>query len=186
MDTISIILIAIALSMDSFAVSVINGLTITDLNVKRVLTISFFLSIFQAIMPLIGWFVGIGIRKYIEELDHWIAFLLLSYIGVKMIYEGLKKNDIVKDSELKILTLIGQSFATSIDAFAVGISFALLNLSIVTPVLIIGIITFGFSLIGLQLGKYFGKRIGKSVEILGGILLVGIGFKILIEHLYFQ
>ena len=186
MDILSIILIAIGLSMDSFAVSVTNGLTIRDLNVKRILTISFSLAIFQALMPLIGWFAGIGIEKYIKEFDHWIAFLLLSFIGVKMIYEGLKKNDITKDSELKILTLIGQSFATSIDAFAVGISFALLNLSIVTPVLIIGSITFIVSMIGLQLGKYFGKKIGKSVEIFGGIVLLGIGFKILIEHLYFQ
>ncbi|WP_372641632.1 manganese efflux pump MntP family protein [Ancylomarina sp.] len=186
MDTVSIILIAIGLSMDSFAVSVTNGLTIKDLNVKRVLTISFSLAIFQAIMPLVGWFAGIGIENYIKEFDHWIAFLLLSFIGVKMIYEGLKKNDIVKDSELKIITLIGQSFATSIDAFAVGISFSLLNVSIITPVLIIGLITFGFSLVGLRLGKYFGKRIGKSVEIFGGIVLLGIGFKILIEHIYFQ
>jgi len=185
MDIISIILIAIGLSMDSFAVSVTNGLTIKDLNVKRILTISFSLAIFQALMPLIGWFSGIGIEKYIKEFDHWIAFLLLSFIGIKMIYEGLKKKEILKDEELKILTLIGQSFATSIDAFAVGISFALLNLSIVTPVLIIGLITFVVSLIGLQLGKYFGKKIGKSVEILGGIVLFGIGLKILIEHLYF-
>ncbi|MCK5147112.1 manganese efflux pump [bacterium] len=186
MDTISIILIAIGLSMDSFAVSVTNGLTIKDLTVKRVLIISFSFSIFQALMPLIGWLAGIGIEKYIKAFDHWIAFFLLSFIGVKMIYEGLRKNEIAKDSELKILTLMGQSFATSIDAFAIGISFALLDLSIVTPVLIIGLITFVVSLIGLQLGKYFGKRIGRSVEIFGGIVLIGIGFKILIEHLYFQ
>ena len=186
MDTTLIILLAIGLSMDSFAVSITNGLTIRELNVKRILTISFSLAIFQALMPLVGWFAGIGIEKYIKELDHWIAFILLSFIGVKMIYEGVKKNNIAKDSELKILTLIGQSIATSIDAFAVGISFALLDVSIVTPILIIGIITFGVSLIGLQLGKYFGKRIGKTVEIFGGIVLIGIGIKILIEHLYFQ
>ena len=186
MDIISIILIAIGLSLDSFAVSVTNGLTIKDLNVKRILTISFSLAIFQALMPLIGWFAGIGVEKYIKEYDHWIAFLLLSFIGVKMIYEGFKKNDIEKDTELKILTLIGQSFATSIDAFAVGISFALLNLSILISILIIGLITFIFSITGLQLGKYFGKRVGESVEILGGIVLICIGLKILIEHLYFQ
>jgi putative Mn2+ efflux pump MntP len=185
MDMLSIILIAIGLSMDSFAVSVTNGLTIRDLNVKRVLLISFSLAIFQAVMPLIGWFAGIGIEQYITEFDHWIAFVLLSFIGIKMIYEGLQKNGKEKDSELKILTLIGQSFATSIDAFAVGISFAFLNISIITPVFIIGFITFIFSLIGLQLGKYFGKKIGKSVEVFGGIVLLGIGFKILIEHLYF-
>jgi putative Mn2+ efflux pump MntP len=186
MDIISIILISIGLSMDSFAVSITNGLTIRDLNAKRILTISFSLALFQALMPLIGWFAGIGIEQYIKGFDHWIAFLLLSFIGIKMIYEGLKKNEMSKDEELKLLTLIGQSFATSIDAFVVGISFAFLNLSIITPVLIIGLITFGVSLIGLQLGKYLGKRIGKSVEILGGIVLISIGTKILIEHLYFH
>jgi len=185
MDIITLILIAVGLSMDSFAVSVTNGLTIRNLNVKRILTISFFLAFFQSLMPLIGWFAGIGIEKYIKEFDHWIAFLLLLLIGGKMIYEGLQKNDSEKDTELKILTLIGQSFATSIDAFAVGISFAFLNLSIITPVLLIGLVTFLASILGLQLGKYFGKRIGKSVEIFGGIVLIGIGVKILIEHLYF-
>ncbi len=186
MDLLSIILIAIGLSMDSFAVSVTNGLTIKDLNVKKVLLISFSLAFFQAMMPLIGWFAGIGIEESIKEYDHWIAFGLLSFIGVKMIYEGLQKDKSEKDIELKILTLIGQSFATSIDAFAVGISFAFLSLSIVTPVLVIGLVTFMASIIGLQLGKYIGKRAGKSVEILGGIVLLGIGFKILMEHLYFQ
>lgn len=185
MNIISIIIIAIGLSMDSFAVSVTNGLIIRDLNAKRILTISFSLTIFQALMPLIGWFAGIGIEKYINEFGHWIAFSLLSFIGLKMIYDGLKKNEIVKDNELKILTLIGQSFATSIDAFVVGVSFALLNLSIVIPMLIIGLITFIVSIIGLLLGKYLVERIGKKVEIFGGIVLIGIGIKILIEHLYF-
>lgn len=185
MDILSIILIAVGLSMDSFAVSITNGLTIKELNIKRILTISLSLAIFQAVMPLIGWMAGLGIEKYIKDLDHWIAFALLSLIGAKMIYDGAKKNADAKDIELKILTLVGQSFATSIDAFAVGISFALLDISIVTPILIIGIITFGFSLLGLQLGKFFGKRMRKSVEIFGGIVLVGIGIKILIEHLYF-
>ncbi len=184
MDIFSIILIAIGLSMDSFAVSIANGLCIKNLNAKRVLLISFSLAIFQAVMPLIGWFAGIGIEKYIQEIDHWVAFVLLGFIGVKMIYEGSMKSETPKDSELKILTLIGQSIATSIDAFVVGISFALLNLSIITPVFIIGFVTFAFSLLGLQLGKYFGKKIGKSVEVFGGIVLVGIGLKILIEHLY--
>jgi putative Mn2+ efflux pump MntP len=186
MDTFSIILIAVGLSMDSFAVSISNGISIKDLNAKRVLTISLSLAFFQAAMPLIGWFAGIGAEKYIKEFDHWIAFLLLTFIGVKMIYEGIRNNGEHMDSELKILTLIGQSFATSIDAFAVGVSFAFLDISIVSPVLIIGVITFVFSLIGLQLGKYFGKRIGKSAEVVGGVVLLGIGLKILIEHLYFQ
>jgi len=182
MDFLSILLIAIGLSMDSFAVSISNGLTIQDLNAKRVLTISLSLAFFQAAMPFIGWFAGLGIEEYIKEIDHWVAFILLTVIGAKMVIEGIRKNGAEGDSELRIITLIGQSFATSIDAFAVGISFALLNQSIILPVLVIGLVTFGFSLLGLYLGKYIGKRLGKAVEIFGGIVLIGIGLKILIEH----
>ncbi|TLX76220.1 manganese efflux pump [Labilibacter sediminis] len=184
METISVILIAIGLSMDSFAVSVCNGLTITKLNMKKVLAISFSLAIFQGVMPLLGWMAGIGIEKYIKEIDHWIAFLLLAIIGIKMIYEGLQKNEEVKNCDLKIVTLIGQSIATSIDAFAVGISFALLDISIIVPVCIIGLVTFIFALVGLHIGKYFGRHVGNKAEIFGGIVLIGIGIKILIEHLY--
>ena len=185
MDIISIVLIAIGLSMDSFAVSVTNGLTIKPLNRKEMLIISFSLAIFQGVMPLIGWFAGIGFEKYIKEFDHWIAFLLLSFIGLKMIYDGLTKDDTEKKSKLKISLVIVQSFATSIDAFAVGISFAFLSLSIIIPVLIIGVVTFLASITGLQIGKKFGKGTGGYVELLGGVVLIGIGVKILIEHLYF-
>lgn len=171
--------------MDSFAVSISNGLTIQDLNAKRVLTISLSLAFFQAVMPLIGWFAGLGIEDYIKEIDHWVAFILLLLIGSKMVVEGIRKNAVERDSELRIMTLIGQSLAASIDAFAVGISFALLNQSIMLPVLVIGMVTFGFSLVGLYLGKYIGKRLGKAVEVFGGIVLIGIGTKILIEHLWF-
>jgi len=185
MDFLYIILIAIGLSMDSFAVSITNGLTIQGLNVKRVLTISFSLAFFQAIMPLIGWFVGIGVESYIKDFDHWVAFVLLAFIGIKMIYEGFSDDEEkCSDTELKILTLLGQSVATSIDAFAVGISFAILKLEIITPVFIIGFVTFIISLFGLQLGKILGRKLGHSVEIFGGIVLLGIGIKILIEHLF--
>lgn len=185
MDIISIILIAIALSMDSFAVSVSNGLTIKSLNAKKILLISLSLSIFQALMPLIGWYVGIGVEKQIREYDHWVAFVLLSAIGIKMIYDGLSKSEIIKNTELNFGKVILQSIATSIDAFVVGVSFAILNLSIIMPVLIIGLVTFVASIIGLQIGRYFSSKLGKSVEIFGGVVLIGIGVKILIEHLYF-
>lgn len=186
MDTFSIVLIAFALSMDSFAVSVANGLTIKKLNLKKILIIASALAFFQALMPLLGWLLGIGVNDYIKEFDHWIAFVLLSFIGGKMIYEGLTKNENEKETELKILTLFSQSIATSIDALAVGISFACLNLSITTPVAIIGVVTFGVALTGLYLGKFFGKKLGKSVEVIGGIVLIGIGLKILVEHLFFS
>lgn len=186
METISIILIAIGLSMDSFAVSVTNGLTITDLTIRKSLTISFSLAIFQGFMPLLGWFAGIRVEKYIQEIDHWMAFVLLGIIGIKMIYEGLIKSEASRMYELSPITLLAQSISTSIDAFVVGISFALLGWAIIKPVLIIGVTTLIFSLIGLQLGQYLGRKSGKSATIIGGLVLIGIGVKILIEHLYFQ
>jgi putative Mn2+ efflux pump MntP len=186
MEIFTILIIAIGLSMDSFAVSLSNGLCLTNLRIKKILSISFSLSIFQALMPLLGWLAGTGIENSIREFDHWIAFILLGFIGGKMIYDGIYNTNKGAVNELKFTTLMAQSFATSIDAFAVGISFALLNISIITPIIIIGVTTFGFSLLGLQIGKFFGKRIGKPVEIFGGLVLLGIGTKILIEHLYFH
>jgi len=186
MDTISIILIAVGLSMDSFAVSITNGLTITNLTIRKILTISFSLAIFQGLMPLLGWYAGMGIEKYIQEIDHWVAFVLLGIIGFKMIYEGINKNEAFKVSELRLITLLAQSISTSIDAFVVGISFALLGWPIIKPVLIIGVITLIFSIIGLKVGQYLGKKVGKSATIIGGLVLIGISVKILFEHLFFQ
>lgn len=185
MDILIVVLIALGLSIDSFAVSVANGVTIINLSVTDKLKISFSLSVFQALMPLIGWYAGIEIADYIYVFDHWIAFILLAFIGVRMIYGSFFYNEPEKNNKLKNATLIAQSFATSIDAFAVGISFALLNMEITLPIIIIGIVTFLASIIGLQIGKYIGKRFGKYIEIFGGIVLIGIGAKILIEHLYF-
>ena len=186
MDTLSIILIAVGLSMDSFAVSITNGLTITNLTLNKVLTIAFSLSIFQATMPLLGWIAGGSVEKFIKQFDHWIAFFLLLFIGGKMIYDGIsEKTEDSQEYDLKFSTLITQSIATSIDAFAVGISFAVLNLQITTPILIIGLVTFIASIMGLLLGKKFGDRLGESAEIIGGLGLIAIGSKILIEHIYF-
>jgi putative Mn2+ efflux pump MntP len=183
MDIFSIILIAIGLSMDSFAVAISNGLTIKNLNKKKALLIAISLAVFQALMPLIGWFAGMSIEKYIEAFDHWIAFGLLLFIGGKMIFEAFINKGESIGKELKFITLIGQSIATSIDALAVGISFAILKMEIIIPVIIIGVVTFIFSLLGLQLGSYLGKKLGKYVEIFGGIVLIGIGVKILLEHM---
>ena len=182
MDVFSIIFIAIGLSMDSFAVSISNGLTIKNLDKKKILIIASSLAFFQAIMPFIGWFAGIKVEKYIKEFDHWIAFSLLLFIGVKMIIEAFSEDE-DKKSELNFIRLIGQSIATSIDALAVGISFAILKMEILMPVIIIGVVTFMFSILGLQLGNYFGKKFGKYVEIFGGMVLIGIGVKILLEHI---
>lgn len=185
MEIISIILIAISLSMDSFAVSVSNGLSISHLTLRKVLTISFTLAIFQGFMPVIGWLVGTGIERYIKEIDHWVAFILLCIIGFKMLYDSRKSNDEKKVFTLKPIVLIAQSISTSIDAFVVGVGFALLGWAIITPALIIFITTLIFSLIGLQIGKYLGNKVGKSATIIGGIVLIFIGTKILIEHLFY-
>jgi len=185
MSIASIIIIAIGLSMDSFAVSISNGLTLRNLTLPKSITIAFSLAFFQALMPLLGWLAGNGIENYIQEIDHWVAFILLAFIGGKMIYDGLQKSEGPIESNLNTLTLIGQSIATSIDAFAVGISFAVLDYEITLPVILIGMVTFVFSMIGLLLGKLFGEKLGKSFEIIGGLILIGIGIKILIEHLYF-
>jgi putative Mn2+ efflux pump MntP len=185
MGLISIIFIAVGLSMDSFAVSISNGLTLRNLNLSKSILIASSLAFFQAMMPLLGWFAGNGVEEYIQEIDHWVAFILLAFIGGKMVYEGLQKGEEISATELNGFTLIGQSIATSIDAFAVGISFAVLGYEITKTVIIIGLVTFIFSMLGLQLGKLFGKRLGKSVEIFGGLVLIGIGVKILFEHIYF-
>lgn len=183
MDIATIILIAVGLSMDTFAISITNGFTIKELGISKILTISLYLTVFQAIMPVIGWLTGVGLKNYIMETDHWVAFGLLTIIGLKMIYEGTKKKKEKKERELRILTLIGQSIATSIDALVVGISFAFINTAILTPILIIGLTTFIFSMTGLYLGKLYSYKVDKRLELIGGLILIGIGTKILIEHL---
>ena len=187
MDLFSIVLIAIALSMDSFAVSIVNGLMMPKLRFVKAMGIAFSLAFFQAAMPYLGWFAGSVIESQIKSIDHWLAFVLLSIIGIKMIYESYKADDDVnKEESLKFSTLIVQSIATSIDALAVGISFAFLEINIYSSIIIIGIITFLFSMIGLKLGKSIGVKTKSKIEIFGGALLILIGLKILIEHLYFQ
>ncbi|MBI5475586.1 MAG: manganese efflux pump [Ignavibacteriales bacterium] len=182
MDTLTIILIAIGLSLDAVAVSISMGLSISTLKIKHGLIIGIFFGVFQAVMPAIGWFFGRSFQTVIETFDHWIAFGLLTIIGVKMIYESLspKPENIKKLSFQSLLVL---SLATSIDAFAIGISFAMLEISIVTPILIIGSITFFFSFLGVGLGKHVGQLIPKKIEVVGGIILIGIGLKIILQHL---
>ena len=186
MDIITIILIAIGLSMDSFAISISNGLSIKNLKFYDALIIAIFLSTFQGLMPVLGWFLGIGVEKYIKEVDHWVAFVLLGIIGLKMIYEGLVTKEEPQKVALDLITIIAQSIATSIDALVIGISFALLGWGIILPAIIIGLTTLLFSMTGLRIGKEIGIKSGKSAAIIGGIALIGIGTKILIEHLYFQ
>ena len=187
MDFLTLLLIAIGLSLDSFAVSLANGLSIKKLNAWLIFKSSTNLALFQGIMPAIGYFLAVGFQEVIQVYDHWIAFVLLFLIGAKMIYESLnKKGDEDKGIELSRIRLVAQGISTSIDALAIGVSFAFLEIEIITPVVIIFIVTFIASFIGIRIGKHYGQNLGTKMEILGGIILIGIGFKILIEHLYFH
>lgn len=184
MDIISIIFIAFGLAMDAFAVSITSGLTIKSLKINNALKIATFFGLFQAIMPLIGWLAGLSFRDFISGVDHWIAFGLLSIIGCKMIYESSKMElNEKKIDPLNIYVLFILSIATSIDALAVGLSLSFLNVSIALPAIIIGIVTFLLSVFGVYFGNRFGHYFERKIEIIGGLILIGIGIKILIEHL---
>ncbi len=182
---LTIVLIAVGLSMDAFAVAVSSGVAAKQLRLFHALRMAFFFGGFQAVMPLIGWLAGIGLKKYITELDHWFAFGILTFIGLKMIYEAFQmkeKND-AKSDPFGSLTLLMLAVATSIDALAVGTTFALLNVVIAVPVIIIGCVTFVFSLAGVYIGNGFGHFFENKIEVVGGLVLIGIGVKILLEHI---
>ena len=180
-----IILLAIGLSMDSLAVSIAGGAVIRDLKTHNILKISIVLGIFQAGMTIIGYIAGMGFEKYICAFDHWIAFFLLFYLGAKMICEGLKEKDTDQSccfNPLNNKTLAGLGIATSIDALAIGISLAILKSTITIQALTIGLVTFLFSAFGVYFGNRFGNKINLRIELIGGLILIGIGTKILIEH----
>ncbi|MDY0152933.1 MAG: manganese efflux pump MntP family protein [Candidatus Cloacimonas sp.] len=181
---LSILLISFGLAMDAFAVSISNGITIQCLKLRHAVKIAIFFGGFQALMPVLGWLAGIGLKQYVESFDHWIAFGLLTFIGLKMIYEAIWIDEIEKKCDpLNLIVLLGLAIATSIDAMAVGVTFAFLHISIFTPALVIGVVTFILSLAGVFIGNRLGGRIGSKMEVLGGIILIGMGTKILLSHL---
>jgi putative Mn2+ efflux pump MntP len=183
-DALTIILIAFGLAMDAFAVSIASGMTITQNRKKAGLLTAAFFGGFQMLMPIAGWAIGLTLAGVISAFDHWIAFGLLAFIGAKMIYEGTKKEEDQKiPRELQLQSLLILSVATSIDALMVGLSFAFLQTSILLPIAIIGAITFGLSLVGFYFGCGLGKVFGHRIEIAGGIVLIVIGLRILLEHL---
>ena len=185
MGTMVIVFIAFGLAMDAFAVSVASGFTIKRLRVGHALRIALFFGVFQAIMPAIGWLAGMRLRNLISELDHWVAFVLLALIGSKMIYESFKLgSDKRQINPLQLDVLLMLSLATSIDALAVGVTFAFLKIAIVSPVLIIGLITFATSFIGVFIGERFGHIFESKLELIAGLILIAIGTKILLEHLF--
>jgi putative Mn2+ efflux pump MntP len=183
MNMITILFIAFGLAMDAFAVSITNGITIKHQRINNALKIGIFFGSFQALMPLIGWLAGLRLRDFISGFDHWVAFGLLSLIGGKMIYESTKIGDDKEIRSLNLFVLLLLSIATSIDALAVGLSFAFLKISIATPIIVIGIVTFMLSFLGVLVGNRLGHFFEKKMEIVGGLILIGIGIKILIEHL---
>lgn len=185
MNFIEILVLSLGLAMDATAVSMTDGLSNRKIKISKTLLIGFVFGFFQAMMPLLGFLFGNLFAELIESLDHWIALLLLGYLGGKMLYEGLKKGTEEEVKELNIKTLLVQGVATSIDAFAVGISFATLHVNIVLAVCLIGIITMVLSIIGVWIGKKFGDLLNNKATILGGLILVGMGIKIFIEHMFF-
>lgn len=179
-----VLLLAVGLSMDSLAVSVAGGAVIRQCTVGNVTKIASVLGIFQAGMTAAGYLAGIGFERYIRAFDHWVAFILLFYLGAKMIYDGFRKKEEGECcfNPLKMQTLMGLGIATSIDALAVGISLAILKSPLLIEAFIIGIVTFGFSAFGVYFGNRFGNKINLRIELLGGLILIGIGTKILLEH----
>jgi len=184
MSLISIFLIAVGLSMDAFAVAVTCGLAVRPFRLGYALRIAFFFGAFQALMPILGWGAGTGLLAFINSFDHWLAFVLLSGVGCKMIYESLRKKERKNACEPVALGgLLVLSVATSIDALAVGISLAFLKTVIIVPALIIGAVTFVLSFAAVWLGCRFGHIFENKFEIAGGLILMAIAFKILLGHL---
>ncbi len=186
MQFVNISAIAVALAMDAFAVSIVTGVSLKDVSFRQTFRLSWHFGLFQAMMPVIGWGAGLSIRVYIERYDHWVAFVLLAFVGINMIREAFQhdKGEEQKKDPTKGVTLVILSVATSIDALAVGLSISILNVSIWTPALIIGLVAGIFTIVGLQIGKKIGSatRLSRYAGAIGGIVLLAIGFKILHEH----
>lgn len=182
---LTVFLIGLGLSMDAFSVSVTNGMCLERAGIRDAVKISFMYAFFQFLMPVIGFLAGNVFKDVINSVDHWIAFCLLLFIGIKMISEAFeKKNEKNECQKIGLKLLLIQAVATSIDALAVGISFAALKMPVISSSLMIGLITFVICFIGVYIGKKVGNLLKGKAEILGGVILIGIGVKILIEHLF--
>jgi len=186
MDWLSLLAISCALAMDAFAVAVVTGLTLSPLTRRQVFRMPFHFGLFQALMPVIGWAAGKAVHRYVSEFDHWVAFGLLAFIGGKMLWgaaHGDKQDQGSANDATSGVTLVLLSVATSIDALAVGLSMAMVGSPILVPAIVIGLVAAALTAAGMLLGRRLGLLWGKRVEALGGVILVGIGVKILIEHL---
>ena len=186
MSIIEIALIGVGLAMDAFAVSICKGLAMRRMNYKKAIIIAAFFGVFQALMPALGYVLGTTFANKIAAIDHWIAFILLALIGANMIKEALSSDDDeCQDDSLRLGDLIMLSIATSIDALAVGITFAFFNVSLLLSVSMIGIITFIICVIGVKVGNVFGEKYKSKAELAGGLILIVMVAKILIDHLFF-
>ncbi|MEE1105411.1 MAG: manganese efflux pump MntP family protein [Ruminococcus sp.] len=184
MEIWELFLVAVSLSMDAFAVSVCKGLSVKKLRPRHCATAGLYFGGFQALMPLLGWLLGRQFESLIKSIDHWIAFVLLALIGANMIREALGDEEDVNDS-FSFKTMLPLAVATSIDALAVGVTFAFLEVQILPAILLIGCTTFALSAAGVKIGNAFGSGFQSKAEIAGGVILILLGIKILIEHLFF-
>jgi putative Mn2+ efflux pump MntP len=183
MDWISILGIAVALAMDAFAVALATGAVLNPITGGHLFRLGFHFGLFQALMPIAGWLLGLTVQKWISAYDHWIAFGLLAFVGVRMIVEAFEEDDDKAASDpTRGLTMVMLSIATSIDAFAVGLSLAMLGVSVWVPSVVIGLVAGVLTVIGMLLGRRLGDNWGKRVEVCGGLVLCLIGLKILLEH----
>ena len=183
MSILELFITAVGLSMDAFAVAVTKGLSMRKMNWKHAVIIGLYFGVFQALMPLIGYLLGVNFTDYITAFDHWIAFLLLGVIGANMIKESFDRKEEDADASIAFRVMILLALATSIDALAVGISFAFLRVNILAAIAFIGIITFLLSTVGVKIGNVFGARYKSKAEFAGGLILILMGLKILLEHL---
>ena len=183
MDIWTLLVLAIGVSMDAFAVSICKGLAMKQIKFKHMLIVGLWFGGFQALMPLIGYFLGIQFETYITAYDHWIAFILLALIGGNMIKETLSNEEETADASLAVKIMLVLAIATSIDALALGVTFAFLQVNIWEAVSFIGVVTFLFSVAGLKIGNVFGTKYKSQAEFVGGVILILLGIKILLEHL---
>lgn len=185
MNLLTLLGIAVGLAMDAFAVAIGIGLNAQEVGLRKTLRLAWHFGLFQALMPIVGWLAGLSVERWISGIDHWVAFGLLAAIGGHMIYEALHGDEEAKASRdpTRGASLVVLSVATSIDALAVGLSLALLGVEIWWPAVVIGVVAFAFTALGLHLGRRFGSLLGRRMEIVGGLILIGIGVKILADHL---
>ena len=184
MDLLTLLTLAVGLAMDAFAVSICKGLAMREKVLKKGVIVGLWFGGFQALMPTIGFFLGTQFKDQITSIDHWIAFVLLGLIGINMVKEALSNDEEQADASIEIKEMFMLAVATSIDALAVGITFAFLNVHIVSAASMIGVCTFLISFAGVKIGNIFGTKYKSKAELAGGIILILLGFKILFEHLH--